>query len=599
MKFEIKFLSTRSGKSMTLKMEDKTYVFNIFEGFQRYCIEMKQSLNTISTIFLTNKFNVPPLSGIYLTLLDSCWDQMNIVSSFDVDFKTIHSHAISPKHAFTFKNSYFDKFLSVKIMEEADFSNFLISFEKIRGKFYPEKIPSNIPKKLYKTLISNGFLEFEDKTYDFKDYSDPETQLNETFLVFSYNNFDLIPKNLKCYFCFNYEAYKYLTNLYPDLKSDSKQEFNNLQGIFYISDNQCIEYEGFYDYQVALYEKDQRFLLPCSFKPTLLTTDLNSNLLTGDFFTYDKTKGFIINRKPVRIAEDRKSVINEVNSLALSPIIQFLGTGCAIPSKYRNVSAILYQNETSAILLDCGEDTYSQIERLYGNFEVLKKLKIIYISHSHADHMLGIAKVLKECDHHVYIIAPDDTRPFLKYFGFSESNNIESLKDDESLESNNNCFTFISTTPTKVSGMDYFRYPDDNYDSLDRFVDTKSLCEFDFKICACIHSKSSTSISIFDKSNGKTFSYSGDTIPSALFAHISMNCDLMIHEATFNIGQEVQASKTCHSIKDDAIEIFKLSNSKKLLLTHFSNRNQNNEDEETNPEVECVGDFFTYTINSD
>jgi hypothetical protein len=45
--------------------------------------------------------------------------------------------------------------------------------------------------------------------------------------------------------------------------------------------------------------------------------------------------------------------------------ISFLGTGCAIPSKYRNVSGILLQlSRDSGMLLDCGEGTWQQLVRM-------------------------------------------------------------------------------------------------------------------------------------------------------------------------------------------------------------------------------------------
>ena len=57
----IKFLSTKSGKSVVLTVESKSYIFNLFEGFQRYCIESKVHLKNICAIFI-------PVSYTHLTL---------------------------------------------------------------------------------------------------------------------------------------------------------------------------------------------------------------------------------------------------------------------------------------------------------------------------------------------------------------------------------------------------------------------------------------------------------------------------------------------------------------------------------------------------
>lgn len=76
-----------------------------------------------------------------------------------------------------------------------------------------------------------------------------------------------------------------------------------------------------------------------------------------------------------------------------------LGTGSALPSKYRNVSATLLRVPGSgSYLLDCGEDTLGQLKRIYSPTEldeILRDLKLIWISHLHADHHLGTISVIK------------------------------------------------------------------------------------------------------------------------------------------------------------------------------------------------------------
>lgn len=79
--------------------------------------------------------------------------------------------------------------------------------------------------------------------------------------------------------------------------------------------------------------------------------------------------------------------------------IIFLGTGSALPSKYRNVSGTLLRVPGSgSYLLDCGENTLGQLRRIYRPkqlCELLRDLKLIWISHLHADHHLGLPSVIK------------------------------------------------------------------------------------------------------------------------------------------------------------------------------------------------------------
>ena len=76
-----------------------------------------------------------------------------------------------------------------------------------------------------------------------------------------------------------------------------------------------------------------------------------------------------------------------------------LGTGSALPSLERNVSATLLRVPGSgSYLLDCGENTLGQLRRMFAPEKLQKifeDLKLIWISHLHADHHLGTTSVIK------------------------------------------------------------------------------------------------------------------------------------------------------------------------------------------------------------
>ena len=54
------------------------------------------------------------------------------------------------------------------------------------------------------------------------------------------------------------------------------------------------------------------------------------------------------------------------------------------------------------ILLDCGENTWGQLARTFGDdpdrragvWQVLRDLKCIFLSHMHGDHHMGLSKIL-------------------------------------------------------------------------------------------------------------------------------------------------------------------------------------------------------------
>jgi ribonuclease Z len=127
------------------------------------------------------------------------------------------------------------------------------------------------------------------------------------------------------------------------------------------------------------------------------------------------------------------------------PRVLLLGTGSMIPNKTRNVSANLtHFSPTSCGLLDCGEGTLGQIIRFYGRDgadEVLKKLKVIFISHLHADHHLGLLNILnrrrKITDDKVILVAPQQINVWLTFY----NNNIDDMSSTYELVP---CTDFVS-----------------------------------------------------------------------------------------------------------------------------------------------------------
>ncbi|EMP23706.1 Zinc phosphodiesterase ELAC protein 2 [Chelonia mydas] len=81
------------------------------------------------------------------------------------------------------------------------------------------------------------------------------------------------------------------------------------------------------------------------------------------------------------------------------PEIVFLGTGSAIPMKIRNVSSTLINSSpTQSLLLDCGEGTFGQLCRHYGDQvdKILCNTAAVFLSHIHADHHTGLLNILLE-----------------------------------------------------------------------------------------------------------------------------------------------------------------------------------------------------------
>jgi ribonuclease Z len=74
--------------------------------------------------------------------------------------------------------------------------------------------------------------------------------------------------------------------------------------------------------------------------------------------------------------------------------VNFLGTGGSVPSARRSTAAVLMVRGGERLLFDCGEATQRQMQRSTG----LVQVDEIYLTHFHADHVLGLPGLLKTFD---------------------------------------------------------------------------------------------------------------------------------------------------------------------------------------------------------
>lgn len=74
--------------------------------------------------------------------------------------------------------------------------------------------------------------------------------------------------------------------------------------------------------------------------------------------------------------------------------VVFLGTGGSVPSARRSTASVLVVRGGERLLFDCGEGTQRQMQRSLG----LVQVDEIYLTHFHADHMLGLPGLLKTYD---------------------------------------------------------------------------------------------------------------------------------------------------------------------------------------------------------
>lgn len=551
MHFYLQYLSTRSGKAVLLFFDKKRYMFNCFEGFQRYSIEKNIKLSSLNAIFLCTANAIPPLIGTYLTIGDCGKDEICIVGT------PRHEHIFGHARAFAYRKSlkyhfsrqYKDEVISVSALDIDGECTYVVNLPTIRGKLLVEKIPKEIPKVLYSRLCKRQKVVCDGTTYDGSNFLEDDICPERVAIIYSTQNYGAIKARLESlcvgvFVVFHRSCAEYL-----------RPHFG---GTFYVLEDSCfVEFTSFYVAQVKANKIDENYIIPlpgfeCAYaQGSCKEADRKTIFLhSGDTLSFCK----MYNK--YRLQKSEQMPYFETQKLdSKSPALFFLGTGCAMPSKYRNVSSILVQTKKTSYLLDCGEDTLYQIHRAFGSFEIIKNLCFIFISHSHADHHLGLVSVLRQCiaqGVRVRVFAPSSIRPFVSSF-------FEEL-----------LFEFHETDRA-VALRDAFKHRDSTSNAFPDFVLT---FDFGYKLHVCGVSHSIDGCGALVNTDLLSVAYSGDTMPDLLFQTVASECDVLIHEATFEDGLEDRAKATKHSTVSDALGVWKHSGAKRLVLTHLSQRHK-------------------------
>lgn len=313
--------------------------------------------------------------------------------------------------------------------------------------------------------------------------------------------------------------------------------------------------------------------------------------------------------------------------------IVLLGTGSSQPSKYRNVSSI-YVNLFSkgSILLDCGEGSLGQLKRRFGvegADKAIRDLRCIWISHIHADHHTGLARILslrrellRGVPHEpLPVVGPRQLKRFLDAYQRLEDLDMQFLDCRHTTEASWASFESnresggshsppgsvvdeeSSNKRVKVDGdapnletslfakgrrmESYRKRPNSPVASSDFQIvqKLKSVLE-DAGLQALVsvpvvHCPQAYGVVLKSAerttSAGKTVPgwklvYSGDTRPCPELIEASRGATILVHEATFEDGMVEEAIARNHSTTKEAIEVGDAAGAYRIILTHFSQR---------------------------
>ena len=234
--------------------------------------------------------------------------------------------------------------------------------------------------------------------------------------------------------------------------------------------------------------------------------------------------------------------------------VLFLGTGSMQPAQYRNVSAILARTSQGAALLDCGEGTLGQLNRYFGESAasrlLCEDLSVIWTSHFHADHFLGLFFILEKRSQ-----CTNGAKPIV-VVGCSKLRNALDAYERQ-------------INPAIKRGVTFHLHHDADQGKAWESIGISS------KSVPVNHMRHAHGIVLSgDKADGGTWKivYSGDTEPCAALAKAGDNADMLIHEATVDTGLYDEARMKRHSTISEAVEMGLKMNARATILTHWSQR---------------------------
>jgi ribonuclease Z len=303
--------------------------------------------------------------------------------------------------------------------------------------------------------------------------------------------------------------------------------------------------------------------------------------------------------------------------------LTFLGTSAGVPTRTRNVTAILLQlqhpTQPGLWLFDCGEGTQHQLLRTAFH---PGKIERIFISHLHGDHLFGLPGLI--CSRSMAgniqpltIYGPQGLKEYvetsLRLSGSWTDFPLEivEIRAGNILDDGLRQVTaYPLDHPVECYG---FRVEEHDKPGA---LDAKRLIEAGVPFGPLFQRlKAGESITLADgrtvngadflapATPGKKIAIFGDTAPCESALEMARDVDLMVHEATLEAAMAEKANSRGHSSSEQTAQLAQSANVKQLIITHVSSRYDAEgcrrllaECRSVFPTCELAEDFSTFTL---
>jgi ribonuclease Z len=261
--------------------------------------------------------------------------------------------------------------------------------------------------------------------------------------------------------------------------------------------------------------------------------------------------------------------------------VLFLGTAGSSPSPRRGLPATLVRRGGDRLLVDCGEGTQRQLMRSVGLIE----LEDFFITHFHADHVLGLPGILKtfalrQRERPLTIHGPVGLRRLLELLApvigkLTFEVRLVELEPNDELERDGYRIAAFATEHV-ARGIGFAIVEDPRPGEFNplraRELGVTPGPDFGRLQRGEIVNGVRPEQVMGEARRGRKIVLTGDTAPSELTRLVAWEADLLVHEATFADDELDRAVETAHSTARQAGELAVTASVNMLALTHISPR---------------------------
>ena len=267
--------------------------------------------------------------------------------------------------------------------------------------------------------------------------------------------------------------------------------------------------------------------------------------------------------------------------------VTFLGTAGSLPTPERNPSAILINREGDMILFDCGEGTQRQMMRARTG---MMRLNYIFLTHLHADHILGIPGLLETMAFQgraepITIAGPIHTARMVEclksvcYFSRNFQVIALEMEPGDVLKMKGYQVRSIETHHS-VPSLGYILEEDQRLGRFDRDAAISLgvppgplFGRLQHGQEVVVEGRTVQPCQVMGPARpGRKVVYTGDTRPCRSVEEASRAADLLIHDSALASDMADWARETKHSTAREAAELARRAGVRHLVLTHISSR---------------------------